>query len=422
MAELGSQWGAVRIARDDDGGVTIMPDGIDPEILAGPVDPGEFGSVPVVGGVLLFEVEDALARPPRALVTGPDWAQCWVAGVFGPDVAVALEKFEDPEEYGPVSVEARHGYLSEVVSRLAVGFWLHRFWPAGSRDVPTLDVWLLELELGALAWLGEACFVDTTGIASLLEPHTEALVSHIEGLRAHGIGSADEQALEIMSIALRATVDVVSDEVPGYADCVRLLELIESDEVAFAESRGDPAWVDLLAAASLPAPLAARAARSGATTTKPLVTLEGTVDWLQVPARVVLGQVNNVRAQVLEGPEAGKRISVEVAAQPYLMEAPPEFLQVRVFGGGLPQAFVLEFDPARRAFVGERPLRADINTDVLAIDVFAAEYVQRPRLDRDVVVAFIRRVVAQIRARLDAAAPTVSLLGAEVVAKARDKQ
>ena len=46
----------------------------------------------------------------------------------------------------------------------------------------------------------------------------EKLVAQIEGLRAFGSGADDQHLLDVLTTALRAAVDALDDDVPGYPE------------------------------------------------------------------------------------------------------------------------------------------------------------------------------------------------------------
>jgi hypothetical protein len=330
----------------------------------------------VAGGAIVVDILSADATP-SSLLTEPYWAQSWVSGVYGREVATALEQFEDTEFTGPVDVEAVAGFLTARVNRVGCGYWLHRWWPSEPNRLPELDDWLLALELGGLAWLTEACFVESDEVESLLGPHVEKLVTQIEGLRTFGSGGNDQHLLDVLTTALRAAVDSLSDDVPGYEEAAALLARIRDEEAAFESAAGSPAWDALLA--TLPTPeLVTRGKGGTALTSAVLFRGTATADWRQLPPRVVLGREDNLAWQVTRD-HAATVLEVRVLASPSVDPGTDEVLFARAYSDGLPETFALMYDASLGAFTGTRVLRAEPASN-LDVDVYSAAYVQRPRL------------------------------------------
>jgi hypothetical protein len=373
MLEPGQTLGPVTIVRDGAGLVRITP----AEPAAAAAESSTTAVLDVAGGVIVVDVVVA-DRAPASMLTEPYWAQSWVAGVYGERVAAALETFVDPEFSDPVAVDAEAGLLTDRVNRIGLGYWLHRWWPSDTSRLPELDEWLLELELGGLAWLAEACFVESDEVEVLLEPHVEKLVAQIEGVRATGHGSDDQKLLDVLTTALRAAVDVLGDDVPGYPEAGRLLATIRDEEATVASAAGTPAWDALLA--GLLTPALARRGGGGGTSRTGEVLQRGTTtaDWRQLPPRVVLGRDDNLVWRVTREDD-GPVIEVRVAASPSLAPDTDEVLFARAYLDGFPWPFALRYDNALGAFAGSRVLPAE-PTSELDVDVYSAAFVQRPRL------------------------------------------
>ena len=96
MLEQGQSLGPVAITRDDAGVVHITPAGIHRR-----------GTQRAHSGRARRCRRRGRRRCPGAgtaptsLLTEPYWAQSWVAGVYGQDVATAFERFEEPDFSGP---------------------------------------------------------------------------------------------------------------------------------------------------------------------------------------------------------------------------------------------------------------------------------------------------------------------------------
>lgn len=372
MIDQGQSLGAIRIERDDDGVVRIAARGTTPDALKAPTA----AVLDVAGGAIVVDVRDP-DSVPMSLLTEPYWAQSWVGGVYGQDVSAALEPFEEPDFTGPVDVEAVGDFLTARVNRIGAGFWLHRWWPAEPSRVPDLDDWLLELELGGLVWLAEACFVESDEVESLLAPHLENLVAQMEGLRAFGTGPVDQHLLDVLTTALRAAVDALDDEAAGYLEANALLTRIRDEEAEVARVAESPAWDAFLA--MLPAPeLVARGKGGTAPADEILMAGSATADWRQLPPRVVLGREDNLVWRVTRSDD-GAVLDVRVLANPSIDPDTDEVLFARAYSDGLPETFALTYDVSRAAFTGTRVLTVEPTANV-DVDVYSAAYVQRPRL------------------------------------------
>lgn len=389
-------WGRVTVGWDGDLIFVTARDGESPAVHT--------GTIPAIGGTLFVDVTRS-GDVPTAWIAEPELAQAWLTVVYGPFVADAVADLaeQDPgESDGTVrhSVSATRGELSGVVGRLGVGHWLHRWWPSGASEVPEIDPRLLELEIGALSWLGEALFVETSSIERLLAPHTDLLAALVEDVRSRA-GSQAEQDLGILTTALRAAVDLVDDTVLGYSTAGSLLESIDAENAIVAKALADVDWN--AAAASLTdavisevieswrvvapepegEPTVARGGGIGSPG-RPLVADASTVDWIQVGPRVVAARDDNVSWAVhVDNEGARLTVWVEGAPNPHGGALPP-VLMTRVYLGEnpVPRVFALELNRERAVFTGTHGL-PDVPDGDIRIDVFEAAHVHRPRLSAE---------------------------------------
>lgn len=407
------------VARDGDL-VRIEPSGAPPDRI-------DTASLPVAGGILIVDATGHAGALPQAVLDDPYWAQAWLAGVYGAPVAAAVALFEDESFTTPQQVTGPPGPLARIVHRLGTGTWLHRWWPSGAAGIVELDEWLLELELGTLAWQAQACFLDTGPIAALLAPHAGLLATQVEQLRRTGSGPADWHALEVLVDALRATVDLVDDQVDGYGACAALVDRLDAEESDYAAARGHGTVDDFLA--SLPAPPGAAQGqgrgrrafrrRPGAAVTSTLLTGIATVDWAQVPPRTVLAVDDNLQWSVVRDLVGEVAVRVRVDASPFF--ADPGVLYARIFGpDGVPTVFALQHDRTESVYVGSR--RLDAAPASLQVDVFGSQHVHRPRLSEAALVlarAERARVVVVIDSRRHPAWGTEPQFLAETTSWAR---
>jgi hypothetical protein len=140
----------------------------------------------VSGAVLSWAVDDPTAV---AQVTFTDPARAdWLWRVLGEPGHVALAAALDGQT-PDATVELAGVDLQpeslEPLRRLALGHWLHRWWPTSRRDgIAVLDGALLDAEIAVLTARAEDFFIDDTfdsDVAALLRPHTAALNAHLRG-------------------------------------------------------------------------------------------------------------------------------------------------------------------------------------------------------------------------------------------------
>ncbi|HYO04829.1 MAG TPA: hypothetical protein VET27_24325 [Mycobacterium sp.] len=127
----------------------------------------------VSGAVLEWTVDDpGGAAATRTTVTDAVAAD-WLWRVVGPTGHAAIVSGVEPAD-----VDLRPEAL-EPLRRLAIGFWLRRWWPQSSRDgIVRLDRALLDGELAVLISAAQEFFTEDTldsDVEGLLAPHQTAL-------------------------------------------------------------------------------------------------------------------------------------------------------------------------------------------------------------------------------------------------------
>jgi hypothetical protein len=209
----------------------------------------------VSGAVFEWTVDDpdgtAATRLTITDVPAADWL--WrVVGTAGHAVIVAALDGDRGDQEVELAPEAL-----EPLRRLAVGYWLRRWWPESSRDgIVRLDRALLDGELAVLTNAAQEFFTEDTvdsDVAGLLAPHRAALLA----LERDG----DPRVAELV----RACVDL-ADEVGAWS--------VEFSVVASEAPRGRRGDYALAAG-----PDGDR--RSGA-----ISRGEGSIDWVSLPANV----------------------------------------------------------------------------------------------------------------------------------------
>ena len=382
MSAQPEAWDEVTIRLGEDELITISPSYPRPAEV-------ETASIPAAGGVLFVDVTQP-ERAPYAVLHDPFVAQAWLIGVYGTEVAEVVERFlEEPETAELVTLIATRDVLSDVVGRLGVGFWLHRWWPAGAAAIPEIDARILEIEIGANAWSGEAVFVATDAIEALLMPHTELLTTQVQALRT-AAGQAAELDLGVLRTALRATVDLVDDTTPGYDECASLLETIETENRTVTDAMHAVQWDSLVAdlwdqfaetlAATRPElALASKGPGAGSDTREVLRRGVTTVDELQVGPRAVASRPGNVNWSLGADADGGAILTVRVDAAPGHLQEQGTPLLARAYFSTLPEVFSLWYDTDWRAFVGTHKLQTVPDSDP-KLDIFDPAYALRPRL------------------------------------------
>ena len=392
-------WGQVVVVRRESGVVAVHSVGQ----AAPPRTQG--AAIDVCGGLVVVDVTRP-GLPPRALLDDPELAQIWIASVYGEAVADAVDRVDHGG--GEVTVEATKDYLSDVVSRLGMGWWLHRWWPAPVPDIAPLDVRLLEIELGGLTWLAEACFVELEPIAKLLAPQAEYLAELTRSAQLNLTGAASEHFAEVFTRSLRGVVEVAGQQTPGFGDCLELLREIESRARAVAGAMaGLDAFLQSLNETRqdlmLPISVGALAAGGGF----PIAGADGvtvdqeisTVDWLQVAPRLVTSADQNISWYVEPSAESGAVLWVQVDRN--LGSDENAVVYARVCRDDDPIVFPLE--PMGDVFIGRHDVDADTDPHSIVVDICSLELARQPRIsDRGREAARLDReeIAARIRERI----------------------
>ncbi|MDQ6523989.1 hypothetical protein RB608_10275 [Nocardioides sp. LHD-245] len=401
MSSTGDRWTEVTVRRTDDGTVMIRPTAMELSASGAPSD--VFGAVlPAAGGWLLVDVRQPTGAP-AALVDDPDEAQPWLAAVYGPAVAAEVAKYADDPDYSAVWRDfATVDHLSSVVTRLGLGSWLHRHWPTDWDGVTALEEDLLEVEVGGLAHLAEAMLPDLEPVRHLLSPHGALVAEQVRGLMESGQVAGHEG--DVLVAALRAVVDLVDPDAPGYDACLeiahdpRLTALTAPAVEPATAGQSWLAWLTgrlvearerfaTLATESQPSYQGTRGASAGQQPTDgdDLVLTEA-VDPGQVPPRVVSSRSpwQNLHTRVWTSGSGEPTIETWVPAATTYQRSRGAVLYARAYDDTtIPVIFPLTFEAATgdtgARFVGSRVLPRAIQGE-LRVDVFARDYVSRPRL------------------------------------------
>lgn len=358
---------AFRDAGADQGVAALAP--LRAEAALGPDPTGPFhvcvATLELRGGRVLVDVRDPTTLP-AVVVTDAALARSWLDDDGGrPTVA------------GPV--------LATIV-QLVVARWLLRWWPARRPRLPEVDVAVLELELGGLTWLLSPHLADPDPavIGDLVGPHLTALAAWVTTVRTHAVGDRGEVAGEALLRSLRAAVVEVDPALPGYGACADLLATVDRDDADRRRlaSRDDAwtRWPDQPRREPVTTRLRVAGAVPKAAQQEPF-----TVDWRQVPPRVLTGAEHNGRCSVKLRADS-TLLRVEVDAVP------------RAPGGRHPD---LRFRVRRGAEVFEGPL-----TKLRTADRYAGSLSVPGRLDdARTVEVFVPGWADDARVELDAPSP-----------------
>jgi hypothetical protein len=168
----------------------------------------------VSGATLSWTVDDPSGAAATQLTFTDLPRADWLWRILGESGHVAAAAaVQGPAPYRPGVIElAGVELLPGSVDRLrhlAVGHWLRRWWPAGSRDgIAGLDRAVLDAEIAVLTVAAQEFFSEDTldsEVGELLRPHAEALTAHV--------ATGDPRVLELV----RACLDIAEEMGDGGA-------------------------------------------------------------------------------------------------------------------------------------------------------------------------------------------------------------
>lgn len=354
---------------------------------------GAFASaLHVQGAYLVFDIRRQ--DPPFASVYDLDAASWWVEDLFGSEVAELLDPEAAPAASGvgasdgetTTRVHVDHSGIFPALRRLALGAWLDRYWPAGVPDVGELDVPLLQIELAALAWRLNGIFVSEQPAGPLLEPNARRLLE----LARDSIGTNDERVREIILDALTAGTEALPADTPALPAIADTLDRYLDDDPLTTwdlelETLFDEEFALSAQLEGAPNATAGSEHRGRAADAAP--ESSDSVDWQQVPPRVVDWDDGQVRFSLSRGADGTWTVPVRVKAA-WGTEAVTDLL-ARVYSTahGAPVLPLgvgsLQRDGAEyRGAVSLVGLRSDAvpDLDQLVVDVFTDARATRPAL------------------------------------------
>lgn len=388
-----------------EGGLTLTAEGI-VRVESGTLPPPVFrSSLELPGGVAIFDVSD-LGSSPSATIDDPVAARPWVARVFGDPLAEALSAV-DLDVVGATTRSTGIPFVptsaGAVLSRIALGQWLWRYWPL-SAEVSPIDEPLLRLELAALAWELDDCFLSLQPASTYLNGQLDALRAIAETFTdappsalgsplgkivlgaldaavvgpAGALASQDEALLDHLDNLLGELV-AAQDEQADAPDASHEGTLVELDQWLRNRSENRDRLV-----AALRADYALAASAGDLEPESPEPHGEGSVDWLQVPPRVLDWNESTVSwvAEPVDGVPGTWLVQVAVRGVPVVTDATQPVLFVRGYlpdgtpSGELP-VLVIPLASDGDFYVGSGRL-ADGRIRSLRLDVYSADSVMRP--------------------------------------------
>lgn len=353
------------------------------------------------GGTITVDVRSP-NEPPRAVLDDPYWAQTWLASVYGPQIATHVSRFEDPDDNARIEDWAHVDRLTRVVGLLGVAFWLHRWWPADWIGLGELAEDLLEVEVAGLSWIAEAVLVDLEPVRNLVEPHAALVADQVEALLVapdHALG----EELRVLVAALRAVVDLVDADAPGYQSCAEMLADPRLEARLRARETEDPvaagrleSWAATVAATvrrvlprpglGTPVSQATRGDQSvdAVSTASDASTYRDPVDWRQVPPRMISTANPRRNVTTVVTPRGvGVDLQVGVDAAWAWRDRRDVSLHARVYDQtSVPVVLALTFSEKAGRFEGSVSLDHPLDLP-LRVDVFSMAYAGRPRITDD---------------------------------------
>lgn len=377
-------------------------------------------SLPVAGGALDVDVSDPL-QPLRAHVADVAAAAWWLPFVFGDEVAIAVADLAEDATGGSVTVECEAaGDLYTPARRLLTGFWLRRWWPSDRQGIPPVQEWLLEVELGALAYAADMLFTSQAPARDLLEDHLGILGAQFERYAAAAGGDEGlDQLARVLFDAIGAALQTVDARADGYDDLALIEQRFEERESLVARERdelgGDvierfelldrvAAWLSessgLPQSAMVPEPTrdysGAPARESAGNPHESARTGIATIDWSEVHPRSVYR--DEARWSV-----TGDTITVTLDTPPGTVPVLEGELYVRANIDG--RVVAIGLDRAPGGFVGQREVEGLAGAQSIVASVYSDRFSAGGRTPTPPLLVAVRqaRVIEVVRQRLTSA-------------------
>lgn len=221
----------VMLARDDLGLIRIAAE-LPAEGAPEPGDALYLSTLPVPGAIIQIDVRESAGL--RLLVDSPEAADWWLEQLLGEAVSEAVLELGKGEQTRTTAVVEQTA-LAGSVRRMMTLLWLRRWWPAPVGDVPPVHEWLIDAELGALAWDASELFGSLEFAGAVLEPHSDSIRIVLEGVLAAESSAevANDPIASVVRAAARAALDSIDPAATGYDELERsYVELVHREREA----------------------------------------------------------------------------------------------------------------------------------------------------------------------------------------------
>ncbi|PPG17959.1 hypothetical protein C5C74_09465 [Rathayibacter sp. AY1E8] len=419
----------VEVSIGADGTIAVVPtewtDGGSLDSVALPADGAEL-TINIVGerGAIRAEIDD------------PALASWWLAGLYGRAVAraVASRSAGLVEAREELVIDPTIGYLpdgavslADVVRRFALGAWLRRNWPGpvhegsaeGTIDIEAIRPWLLDIELGVLAFEAEAVLGTTDVAASFLSPRVAEFDAH---LAEYVVKQSDRQPPGGTGALLRSAASAALESLPtdsahydGIADSLERLQEMDSEVQHSADALArtdDASWFEIQFGAPparaavrprhrSPALFAGVSDRTAVLGERLLASRSTDVDWRAVHPRQLSSAAGAIRWFLRAGDD-GDEVVVRVrAAEPGVREpAEPGELVAQIDAAGTAFAVPLTLDAEGLYFVGSGPVEGGVELAAVSVHVRSDVFTRGDGISPDEARAFRATILRRILDRL----------------------
>ncbi|MEO7122928.1 MAG: hypothetical protein ABI400_07380 [Lacisediminihabitans sp.] len=367
----------------------------------------------VSGAVLTMSISDPELRI-SAVIDRPSVAGWWVGHLFGEDIGVAVSELADLGEPAAREVSAVVTDLAEVTSRLMLGFWLRRWRPSATSHVDSIREWVLDAELGELAWFAEELLGGIAAARELFEstlPGVSAELSEALTTDA-GRDPATDPVLGLAISAGRASLDTLWTDSVGYDSLARLVAAIENREQGISDALDS---IELAVGSSVESKSSYDLVAGDGERDNSLAEGHTDVDWNGVHPRSVDADSRAVRWTVSE--EGGERwIRVVVRAEYATFRTAVGFMFARVLIPGS-DTLGVALDRVGSQFEGRAWVPRDVDLDTIRVDIRSDEYATRRSSSEEAKRTF-REALGDWFLRRRQEAPTIDGLRREFVAEA----
>lgn len=367
----------------------------------------------VSGAVLTMSVRDPQLRISAA-IERPSVAGWWVGHLFGEEIGVAVSELADLGKPAFREVSAVVTDLAEVTSRLMLGLWLRRWRPSASSNFDSLREWVLDAELGELAWFAEELLGGISPARELFELTLPGVSAELSGALTTG-GGRDPATDPVLGLAIsagRASLDTLWADTDGYDGLARLVAAIGNREQGISDAFDS---IELAVEATIESRSSYDLVAGDGERNDSLAEGHTDVDWGGVHPRSVDADPSAVRWTVSE--EGGERwIRVVVSAEYGTFRSSSGFMFARVLISNS-DTLGVDLDRVDNHLEGSAWVPRDVDLDTIRVDIRSDEYAIRRSSSEEAKRTFREALGAWfLRRRQDA--PMIDGPGREFVAEA----